>query len=250
VLSNSETTVTRRNDDAWGGVLGSQLLTEGTHSFTYCMNKCEGEHVYVGVAYDNVDLCHPYSSIVLRAKDGSNNQFRSESDHFFPGNQQGRFAGYRTGDCIRIEVDMATKLVTFYKNDVRLCQASGMKAPVRPFICIGAPNVVITIESPTTVGDSSPTGKQITTASEQPAEKVSNYGAFTRGYPQPAKKETRVGGYTEYTKRYPFPANMDYDPYSFNTTIPDGCATGMQGDLCTRIRRYAGSTALVDWYHK
>ena len=124
MLSNSDTTVTRYNDDAWGGVLGSQLLTEGTHSFTYFMNKCEGEYVYVGVAYDNVDLCHPYSSIVLRAKHGSSNQLRSESDHFFPGNQHGRFAGYRTGDCIRIEVDMAAKVFTFYKNDARLWHRS------------------------------------------------------------------------------------------------------------------------------
>ncbi len=153
MLSNNDMTVTRSNDDAWGGVLGSQLLTEGTHSFTYFMNNCEGEYVYVGVAYDHVDLCQPYSSIVLRAKNGSSTQYRSESDHFFPGNQPGRFAGYRTGDYIRIEVDMAAKLVTFYKNEKGLCQASGIKAPVRPFICIGAPNVVITIESPTTVSD-------------------------------------------------------------------------------------------------
>ena len=59
------------------------------------MNICEEECVYVGVAYDNVDLCHPYSSIVLRAKNGSSHLFRSESDHFFPDKQQGRFAGYR-----------------------------------------------------------------------------------------------------------------------------------------------------------
>jgi hypothetical protein len=61
---------------------------------------------------------------VLRAKIGSGIQFRSESDHFFPGNQQGRLASYRTGDCIRIEVDMAAKVVTFYKNDARLWHRS------------------------------------------------------------------------------------------------------------------------------
>ena len=54
-------------------------------------------------------------------------------------------------------------------------------------------------------------------------------GEHSTRYPQPAKKETSqpasnprsmatwVFGYTEYTKRYPFPANMGYDPYSFNT---------------------------------
>jgi hypothetical protein len=54
-------------------------------------------------------------------------------------------------------------------------------------------------------------------------------GEHSTRYPQSAKKEAsqsdsnpqskapRVFGYTEYTKRYPFPANMGYDPYSFNT---------------------------------
>jgi hypothetical protein len=101
------------------------------------MDTCETLHVYVGVAYDDVGLNSSETSrnILLRAHGGL---------HVF-GTEQGRFAGYRTGDSIRIEVDMAAKLVNFYKNDVRLCQASGITAPVRPFISIGAVNVVVTI---------------------------------------------------------------------------------------------------------
>jgi len=140
VLSNNNTTVTRSNGNEWGGVLGSQLFTQGTHSFTYFINKCQTDYVYVGVAYDNVDYNDNYNArnIVLRAGDGSLRVFTTS---------QGCFAGYRTGDYIRIEVDMADKLVTFYKNDVRLCQASGINAPVRPFISIGSRDVVITIKS-------------------------------------------------------------------------------------------------------
>jgi len=60
---------------------------------------------------------------------------------------------------------------------------------------------------------------------EQPVEKNStNFSAFTRGYPQPASKATGGGGYTHYTKRYPFPANMD-DPY----TTSDAAA--IHGDI-------------------
>ena len=140
VLTNHNTTVTRSNGNEWGGVLGSQLFTQGTHTFTYFINKCQTDYVYVGVAYDNVDYNDNYNArnIVLRAGDGSLRVFSSS---------QGCFGGYRTGDYIRIEVDMADKLVTFYKNDVRLCQASGINAPVRPFISIGSRDVVITIKS-------------------------------------------------------------------------------------------------------
>ena len=60
---------------------------------------------------------------------------------------------------------------------------------------------------------------------KQPVEKNStNFSAFTRGYPQPASKATGGGGYTHYTKRYPFPANMD-DPY----TTSDAAA--IHGDI-------------------
>ena len=134
VLSNNDTTVT---SDVLGGVLGSQLITEGTHSFTCLMEK--GVAYYVGVAYDDVNLNDTYNSrnILLR-NSGELMVFRTK---------QGDFAGYQTGDSIRIEVDMAAKRVTFYINDVRLCQAAGITAPVRPFIYIGD-RVVVTISSP------------------------------------------------------------------------------------------------------
>jgi len=132
--------VTRSNGNEWGGVLGSQLFTQGNHSFTLYIDKCQTDYVYVGVAYDNVDYNDNYNArnIVLRAGDGSLRVFSSS---------QGCFGGYRTGDYIRIDVDMNEKVVTFYKNDVRLCQASGIAAPVRPFISIGSRDVVISIKS-------------------------------------------------------------------------------------------------------
>jgi hypothetical protein len=146
VLKNNDTTVTRSKDEDWGGVLGSQLCTQGTHSFTYFMNKCETGYVWVGVAYDNVDLNDSYSerNIVLCSEEGIEEGI--EGLRVF-NTDQGPQSGYRTGDSIRIEVDMAAKLVTFYKNDVRLCQASGIKEPVRPFISIGGSDVLITIGS-------------------------------------------------------------------------------------------------------
>ena len=121
-------------------MLGSQLFTQGNHSFTLYIDKCQTDYVYVGVAYDNVDYNDNYNArnIVLRAGDGSLRVFSSS---------QGCFGGYRTGDYIRIDVDMNEKVVTFYKNDVRLCQASGISAPVRPFISIGSRDVVISIKS-------------------------------------------------------------------------------------------------------
>jgi hypothetical protein len=112
------------------------------------MNNCEGEYVYIGVAYDNVDLCHPYSSIVLHAKIGSGNQFRSESDHFFPGNQQGRFASYRTGHCIRIEVNMAARSSPSTKTTSACGIGTGHKsARVALHLHWSTLNVVMTIES-------------------------------------------------------------------------------------------------------
>jgi len=105
-----------------------------------CGTKSE---VYVGVAYDHVDFpvddvgLHP-NNIVLK----SNGNL-----HVFGSRAKDNFGSYTTGDCIGIEVDMAAKLVTFFKNDVRLCQASGIKEPVRPFISIGGSDVVITIGS-------------------------------------------------------------------------------------------------------
>jgi hypothetical protein len=139
VLSNNNTTVTRSNGNEWGGVLGAQLFSQGNHSFTYYINKCQTDYVYVGVAYDNVDYNDNYNprNIVLRAGDGSLRVFSSS---------QGCFGGYRSGDSIRIEVDMTEKVVTFFKNDVRLCQASGLSAPVRPFVSIGSRDVIITIK--------------------------------------------------------------------------------------------------------
>jgi hypothetical protein len=59
---------------------------------------------------------------VLRAGDGSLRVLSSS---------QGCYGGYRTGDVIRIEVDMTEKVVVFYKNDQRLCHASGLAGPVR-----------------------------------------------------------------------------------------------------------------------
>lgn len=42
---------------------------------------------------------------------------------------------------------MNDKVVTFYKNDVRLCQATGITASLRPFVSIGARDVVITMKT-------------------------------------------------------------------------------------------------------
>ena len=140
VLSNNNTTVTRSNGNEWGGVLGARVFREGTHSFSFVINKCQTDYVYVGVAYENVDYNDNYNArnIVLRAGDGSLRVFSSS---------QGCFGGYRSGDTIRIEVDMTDKLVTFFKNDVRLCQAAGLTAPVRPFVSIGSRDVVISISA-------------------------------------------------------------------------------------------------------
>ncbi|EKX51084.1 hypothetical protein GUITHDRAFT_103005 [Guillardia theta CCMP2712] len=140
VLSNNNTTVTRSNGNEWGGVLGAQLYTSGNHSFTFHINKCQTDYVYIGVAYDNVDLNDNYNArnIVLRAGDGSFRVFSAS---------QGCYGGFRTGDNIRVEVDMNDKVVTFYKNDVRLCQATGITASLRPFVSIGARDVVITMKT-------------------------------------------------------------------------------------------------------
>ena len=149
VLSNNDSTVSRRSEysgvgTSCPGALGSQLMTEGTHSFTCFMDECGTKsEVYVGVAYDHVDFpvddvgLHP-NNIVLK----SNGNL-----HVFGSRAKDNFGSYTTGDCIGIEVDMAAKLVTFYKNDVRLCHTSGITAPVRPFISIYSPyrNVVVTI---------------------------------------------------------------------------------------------------------
>ena len=135
VLSNNDTTVT--GTDVWGGVLGSQLTTEGKHSFMCFMEK--GVAHYVGVAYDDVNWDATYNS--------RNILLRHSGELMVLSTRQGKFAGYQTGDSIRIEVDMAAKHVTFYINDVRLCQAAGITAPVRPFIYIGD-GVVVTISSP------------------------------------------------------------------------------------------------------
>lgn len=93
VLSNNNMTVTRSNGNEWGGVLGAQLFTQGAHSFTFYIDKCQTDYVYVGIAYDNVDLNDNYNgrNIVLRAGDGSFRVFSSS---------QGCFGGYRTGDYI------------------------------------------------------------------------------------------------------------------------------------------------------
>ena len=66
------------------------LFSHGNHSFTYYINKCQTDYVYVGVAYDNVDYNDNYNArnIVLRAGDGSLRVFSSS---------QGCFGGYRTG---------------------------------------------------------------------------------------------------------------------------------------------------------
>jgi hypothetical protein len=47
VLSNGSTTVTRSNGNEWGGVLGAQLFVHGAHSFTFVINKCQTDYVYV-----------------------------------------------------------------------------------------------------------------------------------------------------------------------------------------------------------
>ncbi len=145
MLSNNGSTVTRSNEARQHGFLGSHLMTEGTHSFTCLMDKCETEYVWVGVAYDNVDL---YANSLVKWTQNISLRGCGKLYVFSTGTAQGQFAGYRTGDSIRMEVDMAAKLVTFYKNDVRLCQASGINAPVRPFISIGDRNVVVTISFP------------------------------------------------------------------------------------------------------
>ena len=132
------------------------MYTSGNHSFTFHINKCQTDYVYIGVAYDNVDLNDNYNArnIVLRAGDGSFRVFSAS---------QGCYGGFRTGDniselmfCIDelkliffsgVEVDMNDKVVTFYKNDVRLCQATGITASLRPFVSIGARDVVITMKT-------------------------------------------------------------------------------------------------------
>lgn len=105
--------------------------------------------MYVGLAYDNVDLNDNYNgrNIVLRAGDGSFRVFSSS---------QGCFGGYRTGDNIRVEVDMSEKTATFYKNDQLLCLADGISGPMRPFVSIGSRDVSITLQvSPHTPATSS-----------------------------------------------------------------------------------------------
>ncbi len=94
----------------------------------------------MGLAYDNVDLNDNYNgrNIVLRAGDGSFRVFSTS---------QGCFGGYRSGDNIRVEVDMTEKTATFYKNDQLLCVANGIAGPMRPFVSIGSRDVIITLQS-------------------------------------------------------------------------------------------------------
>jgi hypothetical protein len=105
-----------------------------------CADKCQTDYVYVGLAYDNVDLNDNYNgrNIVLRAGDGSFRVFSTS---------QGCFGGYRSGDNIRVEVDMTEKTATFYKNDQLLCLANGITGPMRPFVSIGSRDVIITLQS-------------------------------------------------------------------------------------------------------
>ena len=86
-----------------------------------------------------MDLNDNYNgrNIVLRAGDGSFRVFSSS---------QGCFGGYRTGDNIRVEVDMNEKTATFYKNDQLLCLAGGISGPMRPFVSIGSRDVSITLQ--------------------------------------------------------------------------------------------------------
>lgn len=104
------------------------------------VDKCQTDYVYVGLAYDNVDLNDNYNgrNIVLRAGDGSFRVFSSS---------QGCFGGYHTGDTIRVEVDMTEKTATFYKNDQLLCLAGGISGPMRPFVSIGSRDVSITLQT-------------------------------------------------------------------------------------------------------
>ena len=93
------------------------------------------------MAYEDVNL--------NRGSNSRNILLFTSGDFIVFGNQKGSFAGYGAGDSIRVEVDMAAKRVTFYKNGARLCQAEGITAPVRPFVTIGWSDVVITISSST-----------------------------------------------------------------------------------------------------
>ncbi len=69
VLSNNGATVTRSNGNEWGGVLGVQVFTTGQHMFAVHIEKCQTDYVYIGLAYENVDLNDNYNgrNIVLRA---------------------------------------------------------------------------------------------------------------------------------------------------------------------------------------
>ena len=124
VLSNNGATVTRSNGNEWGGVLGVQVFTSGQHMFAVHVEKCQTDYVYIGLAYENVDLndnyngrnivlragviqCIPQQNFihstlitiapvhVTRAGDGSLRVFSAS---------QGCYSGFRTGDVIRIEV--------------------------------------------------------------------------------------------------------------------------------------------------
>ena len=145
VITNDGATVTRTNSSSWGCAQWTELIATGIVKITFHIDYDGGsDYLYIGVA--NV-ADFPTLSSCVNSDLGKDLWVWKRSGEVHKRGSSSAQKPYKTGDTISMQIDMVSKEICFIKDDQEFYRFSSLSDEVRPIICFGGSNQLVTVVS-------------------------------------------------------------------------------------------------------
>jgi hypothetical protein len=145
VISNEGATVTRSSSSSWGCAQWSESYSSGIIKISFHIDNDGGsDYLYIGVA--NV-ADYPSLSSCINSDLGKDLWVWKRTGEVHKKGSNSSQKSFKTGDTISIQLDMNSKEISFIKDDQEFYKFSSLSDEVRPIICFGGSNQLVTIVS-------------------------------------------------------------------------------------------------------
>ncbi|CAG9317539.1 unnamed protein product [Blepharisma stoltei] len=165
-FSNNNMTVTRTNSSGWGCALWNETYSSKVTTIKfYIDNSGDSTYLYIGVFKAGEE----YSLSTYIGTDSPTPvwSWKISGEFCKKGSSQDGQPSYTTGDLVGMQIDMNSKVLTFFKNDVEVYKFTDIADAVVPVICFGGSNQLVTIrsvEQVSSAGNASMSDKKIEVA--------------------------------------------------------------------------------------
>lgn len=112
ILAKNGLTANVDSHDKWYVVLGDTAITSGKHSWTIHMDRCAGGYIFIGLAEHETQLT------MWLGGDRHGWGLLGDGSRWVRGIRSGEFGpGFRTGDTMRMSIDMDARSLSVAKNE-------------------------------------------------------------------------------------------------------------------------------------